>query len=131
MNGHGVAYESQDISHYKEHFEKLKELGRGKFGIVYEVKKKKKKRGDRGGDDDLSLASKHVRFAAEKSRQNIFIVSVHISFFRARKKDVRDRILAEVDLLSRLQHPKIVAFDSAFVGPSEVVLVTEFLSGTK
>ena len=65
MNGNSKGYESKDISHYKEQFEKLKELGRGKFGIVYEVKKKDGEE----GEADLSLASKHVRLGEKKSRR--------------------------------------------------------------
>ena len=68
MNGKGEGYESKDISQYKEQFEKLKELGRGKFGIVYEVKKKEN---GGGGEADLSLASKHVRLAENKSRHRV------------------------------------------------------------
>ena len=68
MNGKGEGYESKDISQYKEQFEKLKELGRGQFGIVYEVKKKEN---GGGGEADLSLASKHVRLAENKSRHRV------------------------------------------------------------
>jgi hypothetical protein len=39
MNGGGPDhYEVKDVSEYKANYEKLKELGRGKFGIVYEVR---------------------------------------------------------------------------------------------
>ena len=58
----GVKYEAQDISQYKDAFEKQKELGRGKFGIVYEVKRKKSsEEKDQVDGCGLSLASKHVR----------------------------------------------------------------------
>ncbi|XP_059080354.1 myosin light chain kinase, smooth muscle-like isoform X1 [Tigriopus californicus] len=102
MNGGGPDhYEVKDVSEYKANYEKLKELGRGKFGIVYEVRPLTE-------ETDKSCAAKYVR---------------------ARKRDVREGALQEIRLLHKLNHPYIIEFIDAFQGPSEVILVTEFLSG--
>lgn len=95
-------YEVKDVTEYKANYEKLKELGRGKFGIVYEV------RPLTALQTDKSCAAKYVR---------------------ARKRDVREGALQEIRLLHKLNHPYIIEFIDAFQGPSEVILVTEFLSG--
>ena len=39
MNGHSEEL-LKPVAEYKDHYERVKELGRGKFGIVYEVKEK-------------------------------------------------------------------------------------------
>ena len=43
----------QPISDFKADFVRVKELGRGKFGVVYEVKSKK--------DEEKIYAAKHIR----------------------------------------------------------------------
>lgn len=48
-------YEVKDVTEYKANYEKLKELGRGKFGIVYEV------RPLTALQTDKSCAAKYVR----------------------------------------------------------------------
>lgn len=55
MNGSGGVYSEELLlpaAEYKEQYERVKELGRGKFGIVYEVKDKA---------SEQKFAAKYVR----------------------------------------------------------------------
>ena len=87
------------LDDYKSRFERVQELGRGRFGVVYEVK---------ATSSGLKYAAKHVK---------------------ARKRDVRKSIKAEAELLNGLDHERVLGLDSAFEDASQVVLVTELLSG--
>eukprot|EP00095_Tigriopus_kingsejongensis_P007737 maker-scaffold200_size264178-snap-gene-1.18 protein:Tk07737 transcript:maker-scaffold200_size264178-snap-gene-1.18-mRNA-1 annotation:"myosin light chain kinase" len=51
------------------------------------------------------------------------------STLRARKREVRERVLEEIKLVRTLCHPYIIEFIEAFQGPTEIILVTEYLSG--
>ncbi len=66
------------LSEYKEEYEKVRELGRGRFGIVHLVRSRKRK-------GELS-AAKHVR---------------------ARRRDVRERTMDEINIVSQLSRYKL------------------------
>ncbi len=44
------------LGEYKEEYERLKELGRGRFGIVHLVRAKKRV------EEDMMAAAKHIRY---------------------------------------------------------------------
>ena len=49
--------------------------------------------------------------------------------FRTRKQEIRDKVRAEVDILQRLQHDRIVRILEVFEGKPETIIITEVLSG--
>ncbi len=62
MNGHAAdekpeagAIGLRPVCEYKEDFDRVRELGRGKFGIVYEVKRAA------ATDNEERFAAKHIR----------------------------------------------------------------------
>jgi hypothetical protein len=52
-NGSSSSVEWLPSSDYKDEFERVQELGRGKFGIVYEVKRKE--------NGEERFAAKHIK----------------------------------------------------------------------
>ena len=52
MNGDGDSYEFRPGEEYLAKYERVRELGRGRFGIVYEVKEK---------DGERRCAAKHIK----------------------------------------------------------------------
>jgi len=74
-------------------------MGRGKFGTVYHVV---------GRKDGISYASKHVKY---------------------RNLEAKQKIVAEVDLMRKLDHPRLVKMIEAFQGEREIVVVMEHLAG--
>jgi len=74
-------------------------MGRGKFGTVYHVV---------GRKDGISYASKHVKY---------------------RNLEAKQKIVAEVDLMRKLNHPRLVKMIEAFQGEREIVVVMEHLAG--
>jgi len=74
-------------------------MGRGKFGTVYHVV---------GRKDGISYASKHVKY---------------------RNLEAKQKIIAEVDLMRKLNHPRLVKMIEAFQGEREIVVVMEHLAG--
>ena len=84
---------------YKEKYEKKKELGRGKFGVVHEV------------EDILTMevfAAKHIK---------------------TRKREQKEKALEEISILNKLLHPHIIHFVGAYDNTWEVIVITEYLSG--
>jgi len=84
---------------YFQQYEEKKELGRGKFGVVYQVQDKDSKR---------IYASKHIK---------------------TRKKEQREKVVEEIAILKKFSNPHIIRFINAFETPSEVILVMEYLDG--
>lgn len=84
---------------YKKKYEKNEELGRGKFGVVFQVKDK---------ENGKCYAAKHIR---------------------VRKTEHKDKVLEEIALLKCLTNPHIIRFMDAFENPGEIILVTEYLDG--
>jgi len=84
---------------YFQQYEEKKELGRGKFGVVFQVQDKDSKR---------IYAAKHIK---------------------TRKKEQREKVVEEIAILKKFSNPHIIRFINAFETPSEVILVMEYLDG--
>jgi len=84
---------------YAEHYDQRKELGRGKFGVVYHVKDK---------STDRCYAAKHIRI---------------------RKMEQKEKVVEEINLLKKFSNPHIIRFIEAFENPGEVILIMEYLDG--
>ena len=89
--------QSGDI--YKENFEKKNELGRGKFGVVFQVEDKVTKK---------VFAAKHVK---------------------TRRREQKAKALEEIVILQKLSDPHIVNFVIAFENPGEIIFIMEYLDG--
>jgi len=84
---------------YSLHYDQRKELGRGKFGVVYHVKDKQ---------TDRCYAAKHIRI---------------------RKPEQKEKVVEEINLLKKFSNPHIIRFIEAFESPGEVILIMEYLDG--
>jgi len=84
---------------YFQQYEQKKELGRGKFGVVFQVQDKANKK---------IYAAKHIK---------------------TRKKEQREKVVEEIAILKKFSNPHIIRFINAFETPSEVILVMEYLDG--
>jgi len=84
---------------YSVHYDQRKELGRGKFGVVYHVKDK---------ETDRCYAAKHIRI---------------------RKPEQKEKVVEEINLLKKFSNPHIIRFIEAFESPGEVILIMEYLDG--
>jgi len=89
----------KDGEFYAQSYDQRKELGRGKFGVVYHVKDKK---------TDRCYAAKHIRI---------------------RKLEQKDKVVEEINLLKKFSNPHIIRFIEAFENPGEVILIMEYLDG--
>lgn len=89
----------QEGNLYKQHYDQRKELGRGKFGVVYHVKAKA---------TDRCYAAKHIRI---------------------RKMEQKEKVVEEINLLKKFANPHIIKFIEAFENPGEVILIMEYLDG--
>ena len=84
---------------YKEKYEKKKELGRGKFGVVHEV------------EDVVTMevfAAKHIK---------------------TRKKEQKEKAMEEIAILNQLLHPNIINYVGAYDNKREVIVIMEYLGG--
>lgn len=84
---------------YNQHYDQRKELGRGKFGVVFHVKDK---------STDRCYAAKHIRI---------------------RKPEQKEKVVEEINLLKKFSNPHIIRFIEAFEKPGEVILIMEYLDG--
>jgi len=84
---------------YLQNYEQKKELGRGKFGVVFQVEDKA---------TNKIYAAKHIK---------------------TRKKEVKEKVVEEIAILKKFSNPHIIRFINAFETPSEVILVMEYLDG--
>lgn len=84
---------------YLQNYEQKKELGRGKFGVVFQVE-------DRA--TNKTYAAKHIK---------------------TRKKEMKEKVIEEIAILKKFSNPHIIRFINAFETPSEVILVMEYLDG--
>jgi len=80
---------------FNQRYEKLDELGKGRFGIVYKVKERES-----------------GKYYAAK-------------FVKCKKAKDKDKAQEEVDIMNCLRHPKLLQLDAAFDYPREVIMVTE------
>jgi myosin-light-chain kinase len=87
------------IERYIDIYEKKKELGRGKFGVVYQVTDKAS-----GG----IMAAKRIKIRKNEHKQ--------------RKKE-------EIGILKNLSNPHVIKFVEAFENERELILVMEYLDG--
>ena len=82
-----------------DNYEQKKELGRGKFGVVFQVEDKV---------TNKIYAAKHIK---------------------TRKKEMKEKVIEEIAILKKFSNPHIIRFINAFETPSEVILVMEYLDG--
>ena len=84
---------------YKEDFEKKKELGRGKFGVVFQVEDKV---------TNKIFAAKHIK---------------------TRRREQKSKALEEIAILQKLSDPHIINVVIAYETPGEVIFIMEYLDG--
>ena len=84
---------------YKDDFEKKKELGRGKFGVVFQVEEKV---------SNKIFAAKHIK---------------------TRRREQKSKALEEIVILQKLSDPHIISFVIAYETLGEVIFIMEYLDG--
>eukprot|EP00092_Neocalanus_flemingeri_P025694 GFUD01027856.1.p1 GENE.GFUD01027856.1~~GFUD01027856.1.p1 ORF type:complete len:392 (+),score=90.66 GFUD01027856.1:31-1176(+) len=84
---------------YKKNYEQKKELGRGKFGLVFQVQDKVTKQ---------IFAAKHIK---------------------TRTKTQKEKAMEEVFIMKKLSDPHIISFVAAYETPSELIFIMEYLDG--
>ena len=89
------------LSHasYKEIYEQKKEIGRGKFGVVFQVEDKV---------TNKIYAAKHIK---------------------TRKKEMKKKALEEIAVLKKLSDPQVISIVDAYDNHREVILIMEYLDG--
>lgn len=87
---------SRCVGNFREKFQVLEELGRGRFGVVYKVKDL--------DDPNRILAAKIVKCI---------------------KSCDRLKVLKEISIMRLLQHPKLLHLATYFDNPKEIALVME------
>lgn len=80
---------------FKERYEVLEELGKGRFGVVHKVVDL---------ETGQKLAAKFIRCIKAKDRQ---------------------KVMEEIEIMSSLKHSKLLRLAAAFENPREVVMVME------
>uniref|UniRef100_A0A182QC83 Myosin light chain kinase, smooth muscle n=1 Tax=Anopheles farauti TaxID=69004 RepID=A0A182QC83_9DIPT len=86
---------------FDEQFEVVKEVGKGRFGVVYKVIA-------RQGETGAVLAAKKVKCI--------------------RMKD-KERVWQETAIMESLEHPKLLRLFATFELPKEIIMVVEYISG--
>ena len=84
---------------YKKDFKQKKELGRGKFGVVFQVEEKVTKN---------VYAAKHIK---------------------TRKREQKAKAVEEITMLQNLSNLHIMKLISAYENPGEVIMIMEYLAG--
>ncbi|XP_037955655.1 myosin light chain kinase, smooth muscle-like [Teleopsis dalmanni] len=85
---------------FKNRFEILEELGKGRFGIVYKVQEKE--------EPHQVLAAKIIKCI--KSRD-------------------REKVKEEISIMNSLKHPKLLQLAASFESARELVMVMEYITG--
>ncbi|XP_036331379.1 myosin light chain kinase, smooth muscle-like isoform X3 [Rhagoletis pomonella] len=85
---------------FKNRFEVLEELGKGRFGVVYRVQEREEPR--------QILAAKVIKCIKAQDRQ---------------------KVLEEILIMKSLQHPKLLQLAASFESPREIVMVMEYITG--
>jgi len=91
--------EMRPMEKYSEMYERKEELGRGKFGVVFQVQDK---------ESGHILAAKHIK---------------------TRKEEHKQRVKEEIGILQNLSNPHVIKFVEAFENNRELILVMEYLDG--
>ncbi|XP_058129332.1 myosin light chain kinase, smooth muscle-like [Anopheles ziemanni] len=86
-------------SNFDEQFEVVKEVGKGRFGVVYKVIARQ---------GETVMAAKKVKCI--------------------RKKD-KERVWQETAIMEGLEHPKLLRLYATFELPKEIIMVVEYISG--
>ncbi|CAB0006830.1 unnamed protein product [Nesidiocoris tenuis] len=89
----------EDGTCLQERYERLEELGKGRYGVVHRI------RDTITGEE---YAAKTVRCI---------------------KKQDRDKVAQELDIMNSLRHPKLLQLVAAYENPRDVTLVLEYISG--
>ncbi|XP_039287324.1 LOW QUALITY PROTEIN: muscle M-line assembly protein unc-89 [Nilaparvata lugens] len=84
---------------FSSRYEIMEELGKGRYGVVHKVL------------DKLS----NNKMAAK--------------FVRCIKKQDKQKVLEEIDIMNCLRHPKLLQLVSAYDNTREIVMVTEYITG--
>lgn len=80
---------------FKNRYDVLEELGKGRYGIVHKVVEKV---------TNQKLAAKFVRCRTSKDR---------------------DKVQDEIDIMNQLRHPKLLKLAAAFENPKEMIMLME------
>lgn len=80
---------------FKDRYEVLEELGKGRFGVVHKVVDK----------------TTHQKLAAK--------------FIKCRTSKDRDKVQDEIDIMNILRHQKLLQLAAAFENPRDMVMVME------
>ncbi|XP_052903259.1 myosin light chain kinase, smooth muscle-like [Anopheles moucheti] len=86
---------------FTEQFEVLKEVGKGRFGVVYKVIARQAEKG-------TILAAKKVKCIRIKDKE---------------------RVWQETAIMESLDHPKLLRLFATFELPKEIIMVVEYISG--
>uniref|UniRef100_A0A182JX02 Myosin light chain kinase, smooth muscle n=1 Tax=Anopheles christyi TaxID=43041 RepID=A0A182JX02_9DIPT len=86
---------------FNEQFEVVKEVGKGRFGVVYKVIARR-------GETGAVLAAKKVKCI--------------------RMKD-KERVWQETAIMESLEHPKLLRLFATYELPKEIIMVVEYISG--
>ncbi|KAL1131135.1 hypothetical protein AAG570_012372 [Ranatra chinensis] len=84
---------------FKEIYNVGEELGKGRYGVVHKVTDRK---------SGVKMAAKFVRCI---------------------KKQDREKVFEEIDIMNCLRHPKLLQLADAFENPRDIVMVMEYISG--
>ena len=106
-----------EYNEYFNKYEKLCEVGKGRFGTVYKVKNL---------ETDKRYASKHIRFYIIGNNFPSITIQVVL---RSRKEDQRQKVLGEIGILKKISNPHIIKFIEAFGSCNEIIIITEYLNG--
>jgi serine/threonine protein kinase len=80
---------------FRELYEVSEELGKGRYGVVHKVTDQR---------TGLTMAAKTVRCI---------------------KKQDKEKVLEEIDVMNCLRHPKLLQLAAAFENPRDIIMVME------
>lgn len=80
---------------FKNKYEILEELGRGRYGVVHKIIEKETKH---------KLAAKFIKCRTSKNKE---------------------KVKEEIDIMNLLQHPKLLQLVGAFENPREIIMIME------
>ncbi|KAF6201384.1 hypothetical protein GE061_005832 [Apolygus lucorum] len=95
----GPVVKFEDGSLFAQRFERLEELGKGRYGVVHRIWDK---------TNEKEYAAKAVRCI---------------------KQQDKDKVAQELDIMNSLRHPKLLQLVAAYENPRDVTLVLELITG--